>query len=71
MAKQIKISSPRGLSKTMRQLEDLYNSMPKFDTDSASDQGEYAHLAHLARELKKGPQATPPSSTRKLIKKRK
>ena len=67
MAKRIKVNPPRGLSKTKRQIEDLHGLIPKFDTDNASDQGEYAYLAHLARELKKGPQATPPSSTRKKV----
>jgi hypothetical protein len=73
MAKRIKVSgsTPRGLSKTQRQLEDVHRSMPKFDTDNAADRGWLSELIHIASELKKGPQATPPSSTRKLIKKRK
>ena len=69
MAKRIKVSGrpPRGLSKTKRQVEGLRGLMPKFDTDNAADQGWLRELIHVAGELKKGPQATPPSSTRKKM----
>jgi hypothetical protein len=69
MAKRIKVSgsAPRGLSKTKRQIEGLRGLMPKFDTDNAADRGWLSELIHIAGELKKGPQATPPSSTRKKL----
>jgi hypothetical protein len=67
MAKRIKVKSPRGLSKTKRQIEDIEGLMPKFDTDNAADRGFLSELSHVVRELKKGPQATPPSSTRKQV----
>ena len=41
--------------------------MYKFNTDNAADQGWLRELIHIADETKKGPQATPPSSTRKKL----
>jgi len=54
--------SPRGLSKTERQLENTHRLMQRFNTDNAADQGWRSELSHIASELKKGPQATRPSS---------